>query len=98
MSKDLVTLINDCMHNLPHENGEEIFNNLTTESTLFGKDGMLDSIGLVSLVVAVEQAIEDRYSISISLADERALVQANSPYKTIGSLAEYAGRLIQGQG
>jgi len=96
MSKDLVTLINDCMQNLPHENGEEIFNNLTAESALFGKDGVLDSIGLVSLVVAVEQAVEDAYGLSISLADDRAMSQKSSPYKTIGSLAEYAGRLIQG--
>jgi len=97
MSKGLVNLITQCIQNLPHENGEEILSNLVAESTLFGKDGMLDSIGLVSLVVAVEQEIEDKYSVTISLADERALVQASSPYKTIGSLAEYAGALIQGQ-
>jgi len=46
--------------------------------------------------VAVEQTIEDKYGASISLADEKALSQRNSPYRTVGSLAEYASRLIQG--
>ena len=95
MRKDLVTLIMECVQNLPSENGEEPFRQLTEESALFGKDGILDSIGLVSLVVAIEQAIEDQYDTSISLADERALSQKRSPYKTIGSLAEYATRLLE---
>ena len=97
MGKDLVTLITKCIQNLPHENGEENFIDLTANSALFGKDGIVDSIGLVSLVVAVEQEIENVYGVSISLADERAMSQKSSPYQTINSLAEYAERLIQGQ-
>ena len=97
MSEDLVTLIMECAQNLPNENGEEIFNNLTAEASLLGKDGMLDSIDFVTLVVDVEQGIEDRYGVSIDLVDETAMSQRNSPYRTIGSLAEYAVRLIEGQ-
>jgi acyl carrier protein len=63
---------------------------LEPATPLFGKDGILDSTGLVSLVVALEQGIQDEYGISISLADDRALSRKSSPYRTIGSLAEYA--------
>jgi D-alanine--poly(phosphoribitol) ligase subunit 2 len=65
-----------------------------SDTALMGRSEILDSLGLVSLVVAVEQEIEDRCGISISLADERAMSQTRSPYRTVGSLAEYAARLI----
>jgi acyl carrier protein len=65
-----------------------------SKAPLFGKDGVLDSLALVSLVVAVEQEIEDELGISISLADEKAISQVKSPFKTIGSLSMYAKSLI----
>jgi len=65
------------------------------ETPLFGREGFLDSLGLVTLMVAVEQAIEDELGVSVSLADERALSQRTSPYRTVGTLADYADSLIQ---
>ncbi|MDH4055266.1 MAG: acyl carrier protein [Gammaproteobacteria bacterium] len=63
---------------------------LSEETILFGKNGVLDSMGLVTLVIAVEQEIEDRYEVSTALADEKAMSQAHSPYRTVGTLADYA--------
>jgi D-alanine--poly(phosphoribitol) ligase subunit 2 len=68
---------------------------LSGETPLFGRDGILDSVGLVSLVVAVEQAIEDECGVSVSLADEQAMSQRQSPYRTVRSLADYASRLVK---
>jgi len=68
---------------------------LGPDTPLFGRSGVLDSVGLVSLVVAVEQAIEDKFGVSVSLADEKALSQQRSPYRTVRSLAEYARSAIQ---
>lgn len=70
---------------------------LTADSRLFGEDGILDSMALVTLVIAVEQAIEEKYDSSAGLADEKALSQKNSPYRTVSTLAEYAASQIQGQ-
>ncbi len=63
---------------------------LRPESVLYGEDGVLDSMGLVTLIVAVEQEIEDRFDSSVALADEKALSQSNSPYRTVTTLATYA--------
>jgi D-alanine--poly(phosphoribitol) ligase subunit 2 len=63
-------------------------------SALFGETGLLDSVGLVSLVVALEQEIEDQFGEQVSLADERALSQRNSPYRTVSTLADYAAGLL----
>jgi D-alanine--poly(phosphoribitol) ligase subunit 2 len=62
---------------------------------LYGLTGVLDSLGLVTLIVAVEQAIEDELGLVISLADERAMSQKSSPFRTIGTLADYIVKVSQ---
>ena len=63
-------------------------------SRLFGKGGLLDSMGLVSLIVAVEQEIDDRFGVAVALADEKALSRSSSPYLTVSTLADYAAERI----
>ena len=67
----------------------------STNTVLFGEDGKLDSLGLINLVVAVEQNIEDEFDVTITLADERAMSQENSPFRTVGSLADYIELLLE---
>jgi acyl carrier protein len=66
----------------------------TPETVLFGKGGKLDSLGLVNLIVATEQRIEEAFGVAVTLADERAMSQQHSPFRTIGSLADYAITLL----
>jgi acyl carrier protein len=66
-----------------------VVSSLDATTPLFGREGCLDSLGLVSLVVSTEQALQDELDLTVSLADEKALSQSRSPYRTIGSLAEY---------
>lgn len=65
------------------------------ESVLFGKGGQLDSLGLVGFIVEVEQKIEEEFGVSITLADERAMSQKNSPFLTLGALARYVSTLMK---
>ena len=69
------------------ENGEN--------AGLYGLTGVLDSLGLVTLIVAIEQGLEDELGLVISLADERAMSQKNSPFRTIGTLADYIVKVSQ---
>jgi D-alanine--poly(phosphoribitol) ligase subunit 2 len=62
---------------------------------LFGKQGVLDSLTLVQLIVAAEQEVQDTLNIAITLADERALSQKNSPFKSVESLANYIVLLVK---
>lgn len=68
------------------------------ETVLFGRSGQLDSLGLVSLIVAVEQNIQVEFGSDVTLADERALSQRNSPFQTIATLAAYISRLLDEHG
>ena len=94
MNEKLLPLIQKCMWEIGKEQEIELPRELSGDTALFGRDGLFDSLGLVSLVVAVEEAIEDQYGVSISLADQRAMSEKHSPFRSVGSLAEYAGRLI----
>ena len=98
MTQELVDLIVDAARELAEQEAVERDGELDADTALFGEGGLLDSMGLVSLVIAVEQAIEERYDLSIGLADEKALSQKNSPYRTVRTLADYAAGEIAGQG
>ena len=67
----------------------------STKTVLFGKDGKLDSLGLVNLLVIIEQNIEDEFDVSFTIADERAMSQKRSPFRTIGTLADYIDMLLR---
>jgi D-alanine--poly(phosphoribitol) ligase subunit 2 len=64
-------------------------------TALMGSGGKLDSLGLINLIIAIEQNIEDEFDTSITLADERAMSQEHSPFKTVGSLADYIEMLLE---
>lgn len=60
------------------------------DARLFGVERVLDSLALVSLLVAVEQGIDDELGVVLTLADEKAASRARSPFKTVGALVAYA--------
>ncbi len=64
------------------------------ETQLFGRDAVLDSLGLVTLIVALEERTEEAAGVPIVLADERALSTKPSPFRTVGSLADYLDQLL----
>jgi acyl carrier protein len=62
---------------------------LNEETHLIGRNGILDSLGLVNLIVDVEEEVNARFDLAISLVDDRAMSQKHSPFATIGRLADY---------
>lgn len=59
------------------------------EAPLYGRDGVLDSLALVSLIVLVEEKAHDTFGKPVTLADDRAMSQFRSPFRSLGSLTEY---------
>jgi acyl carrier protein len=59
------------------------------ETTIVGPDAVIDSIGVVSLIVDVEQRLEMDHQISVTLANDRAMSQKNSPFRTPTVLADH---------
>ena len=65
------------------------------ETRLLGSQSVLDSMQLVSLIVTIEREVEDAFGRALTLADERALSMKASPFRSIQSLADYIGVLIE---
>ena len=63
---------------------EEHVSDMNKDTALFGKSGLLDSMGLVSMIVAVEQDVEDEFDKNVTIADARAMSQKHSPFATVG--------------
>jgi acyl carrier protein len=68
------------------------------ETRLFGRGSTLDSLGLVSLIVAVEQRLGEEFGLALTLADEKALSRASSPFRSIDSLTSYVLEVIRQSG
>jgi acyl carrier protein len=56
---------------------------------LYGREGALDSLALVTLIAEVEQCLDDELGLPLVLADERAMSRHRSPFRTIGSFVDY---------
>ena len=64
-------------------------------TALFGAESELDSLGLVNIIVDIESAINEKFNVAISIVDEKAMSQKNSPFKTIQSLSDYIYILLE---
>ena len=68
------------------------------DTVLFGRGSRLDSLGLVNLIVAVESSLADELGVEITLADEKAMSQASSPFRTVSTLVDYIVRRLEEDG
>ena len=64
------------------------------EPSLIGENGVVDSLGLVALLLFVEDSIKEQTGKHITLANDGAFSRKNSPFATVGSLVEYVNELI----
>jgi acyl carrier protein len=60
---------------------------------VFGSGSPLDSLGLVALLLDVEDALRDR-GVPIVLSDDRAVSQRRSPFRTVTTLVDYIESLL----
>ncbi|MGV3618486.1 MAG: acyl carrier protein [Fimbriimonas sp.] len=64
------------------------------EALLYGKDAPLDSLALVSLIVLLEEKAHDTFGRTVTIADDRAMSQFRSPFRSVGSLTDYVCALV----
>lgn len=60
-----------------------------SETKLFGREGILDSMDIVILLADLEEKLDAQYDIIISLADDSIMSKAKSPFRNVKSLSKY---------
>jgi acyl carrier protein len=67
---------------------------ISPDAKLFGKDGQLDSLALVALLIDIEEALlEEGYQVFLS--DERAMSRSRSPFMDVPSLVKFISDQLQ---
>ena len=64
-------------------------------TVLFGNNAKIDSMALVSFIVAVEEQILNELGIAMTLADDKAMSMQRSPFRTLETLVDYVKSRIQ---
>jgi acyl carrier protein len=65
------------------------------DAPFFGPGSALDSLGLVALLLDIEEALQAR-GCDVVLSDERAMSQKRSPFRTVQTMVAYIGGAARG--
>jgi acyl carrier protein len=87
--EDIENIILQAIETLNKQQPESNQLEISRNTELMGSNSPLDSFGLVTLIVEVEQGISDLLDIEITLADEHSMSQRRSPFRSVDSLADY---------
>ena len=95
MQQKIEKIIVEVLVELNEELENENLNNPTSETKLYGGSGVLDSLALVSLITDLEERISDEFEKDIILADEKAMSQRTSPFRSVETLTNYIQKLLE---
>ncbi len=73
--------------------GERLEKSINT--ALFGSHGSLDSLSLVSLVTTLEQKIEEKFGMAVTLLADIDAFENDNPFRTINSLVDYVASILE---
>ncbi|HRY48645.1 MAG TPA: hypothetical protein P5186_11400 [Candidatus Paceibacterota bacterium] len=95
LRQQIVPIILGCLAILGEEISREELKSADENTRLFGEKSGIDSIGLVTLLIEVEARISQKLGKNIVIADERAMSLTHSPFRRVGTLADYIIGLIE---
>ena len=94
-NRDIIALIQRAIDEFNKQSSPDRRLAVDSETPLFGREGKLDSLGLVNLILLVEERISRELSISITLVEEPAISRRHNPFRTVASLAEYIAERLR---
>lgn len=95
MQQEIENIIKEALAELNEELEDKNLNEITKDTKLYGNNGVLDSLALVSFITDLEERISDKFSKNIVLADEKAMSQRTSPFRNVESLSAYIQKLLE---
>ena len=90
--KEILDVVLEVVREVGEDQGKDALIEATAETRLFGHN--LDSMGVVFLVTDLESRLSEELGVDVVLADERAMSQKTSPFRSVDTLAKYAQSLV----
>lgn len=95
MQDKIEKIIIETLVELNEELENESLGNPSSKTKLYGANGGLDSLALVSFITDLEEKISDEFEKEIILADEKAMSAKTSPFRNVESLTLYIKSLLE---
>ena len=92
--EESLLIVLECTHQIGEIDDIENLSHANEKTKLFGVSGNLDSVGLVSLTIEIEQLVFERTGKNIILADEKAMSRQTSPFRNVQTLSQYLSELV----
>lgn len=97
MASKITEIVLNSIHTLGEIEDKQEFLNPDENMRLFGGSGIMDSLNIVMLIAEIEDQIFEELDVSITLADDRAMSQKTSPFRSVKTLVKYINTLISEQ-
>ena len=88
-SAEIVLQIEKALEELNQQLPPEAQLEVSPDAILLGPDGRLDSLGLVNLILLIEERMARELSVEISLTDEQTLSQPEAVFRDVQTLAHH---------
>ena len=95
MNEKIEKIIINILIEFNEELENPLLDNPASKTKLYGQNGTLDSLALVSFITDLEEVISDEFDKDIILADEKAMSSTTSPFRNIETLTIYIKSLLE---
>jgi len=89
--KEIYSIVVECLQSYLETQGIEHV--VDDNTVLLGSKAIIDSMGLVNVIIDIESAFLDE-DVEISLASEEAMSRRNSPFRTVSTLSNFINEQI----
>lgn len=94
MQQDILTLIEAAIRRQDSLLLQPIDTSRGAATPLYSAEGHIDSLTLVTILVDLEELVNQRLNADVRLADTSDLPEEATPFATIGTLAGYVSRRL----
>jgi len=81
-------VIIDAVIQIGRERGVDV-SHVDDQTRLLGSGALLDSVGLVTVVMEIEARLEEELGLTVSLTSDAAMSQERSPLRSVASLRDF---------
>jgi len=92
--ESILNIIEDSLKKTAEANDIAIDADISEKTQLYGKQGLLDSLALVGLVVSMEEKLSS-LGYNVTIASEKAFSKEISPFLNVGALAKFIEDLLK---
>ena len=87
--KKIESISYKCIEELNRQFPPELRLQNSMDAILVGEGGILDSLGLITLIVSLEEALENETGVHMALLEEELLIDPDGPFRTVGTLVSW---------